>query len=392
MWQPLRQSFATRGYHSDSVVGLGTVVTTKARSHTTATSLGDALDPRHNSIGFLRLVCALAVLLGHSFPYGGFGADPFLVATNNQMSPGRTAVDVFFCISGFLITWSFTKATGPLSFAWHRFLRIYPAYWACIAFTGLVLATFFGGGSDMHYIVGNLTILAGGIDHVDGLFVGGPYDGSVNGPLWTLRWELLAYAMVGVLGIIGLLTRRIFTVFLLAGVWAYFAYLLLSYPGLTTSPAITSWSRLFTFFLAGMVFFNFRDRIPMRVTLFVSSCVLMLLAGTAGNLWLKYSGGLFYITAPIPLTYAVFFLATQLPRTFTRINARTDLSYGLYIYGTLLLGVLVDQRIGTGRWVTLFGLAATLAVIAAGVSWFAIERPALAQKRRTLRPRPASQV
>ena len=330
-------------------------------------------------------MCALSVLLGHSVPYGGFGVDPILEATNNQMAPGRTAVDVFFCLSGFLIAWSYTKADGPLSFAWHRFLRIYPAYWVCILVTGLVVAALFGAGPDLHYALRNLAILPSGTDCIPGLFDGGPYEGSVNGPLWTLRWELLAYAMVGTLGVLGLLTRRVVVVGLLLVVWAYFTYKLLSYPGIATSPAITSWCRLFTFFLAGMVFFNFRERIPISFRMFLASCATMGLALIAGNLWVPHSGGLFYIVAPIPLTYAVFYLAIRLPSRIARINARWDISYGLYIYGTLILGVLVDQQVATGHWITLVGLTTVLALAAATASWLVIERPALKHKRRALR-------
>lgn len=355
------------------------------RSRAPVVVLGEALDPRNNSIGFLRLICALSVIHGHSFVYGGFGVDPTITATHNQMAAGRTAVDVFFCISGFLITWSFTKARGPAAFAWHRFLRIYPAYWVCIAITGLGVAATLGSGPDLYYTLRNLSILPSGVNNIPGLFDGGPGHGSVNGPLWTLRWELLAYMMVAILGILGLLTRRWITIALFAVVWGYFTYKLLAYPGIATSPAITSWSRLFSFFLAGMLFFNFKDRIPIRTSLFVGAVAVMIVAILAGNQWVPHSGGLFYIVAPLPLTYAVFFLAVRLPRWIAKINNRTDISYGLYIYGTLLLGILVDQQIATDRWITLFGLTTILAVAVATCSWFVVERPALKHKHHALR-------
>jgi peptidoglycan/LPS O-acetylase OafA/YrhL len=55
---------------------------------------------------------------------------------------GRTAVEAFFCISGFLIT---MVSTGryrhrPYAFLANRFLRIYPTYWVCLGVALAVVA------------------------------------------------------------------------------------------------------------------------------------------------------------------------------------------------------------------------------------------------------------
>ncbi len=66
-------------------------------------------DPRRNSLGFLRMVFAVMVLIDHSFPLGGFhgGTDPMWGWTNGQESLGGLAVAGFFVVSGYLVTKSF---------------------------------------------------------------------------------------------------------------------------------------------------------------------------------------------------------------------------------------------------------------------------------------------
>lgn len=125
-------------------------------THDTFASLG-----RVNSIGFIRIAAATLVIFGHSFSYGSFGADPLLAATRNQITIGRCSVDVFFILSGFLISMSFQRTDNLVVYAWHRVLRIYPALVVCIAITGLILSPIFAGHADLRYVLKNILIIWG---------------------------------------------------------------------------------------------------------------------------------------------------------------------------------------------------------------------------------------
>jgi peptidoglycan/LPS O-acetylase OafA/YrhL len=58
-----------------------------------------------NNIGFIRLFAAISVIYGHSLTWGGFNVPwNMIYLTNNQTSEARLAVDIFFVLSGFLIT------------------------------------------------------------------------------------------------------------------------------------------------------------------------------------------------------------------------------------------------------------------------------------------------
>src|SRR4051794_26583590 len=95
-----------------------------------AQRLVDRFDAHPNAIAFLRLAFALTVVVSHSWPLGGYGADPGRV--DNNM--GILAVEGFFALSGFLITRSAAGASSLGRFPWHRCLRIFPGF--CVGLVG----------------------------------------------------------------------------------------------------------------------------------------------------------------------------------------------------------------------------------------------------------------
>lgn len=70
-----------------------------------------------NNFGPLRLMAALLVIIGHSFSYGGYGTDPLIGLTNNQVAIGRFPVDIFYVISGYLICQSYFNTKNVFEFA-----------------------------------------------------------------------------------------------------------------------------------------------------------------------------------------------------------------------------------------------------------------------------------
>lgn len=105
---------------------------------------------------------------------------------------GVTGVDLFFIISGFVITMSLDRIRFGYQFVINRFSRLYPTYWACVIFTFIIICInkhFFGGDpetplpiSDFFY---NLTMFQSyfGVDDLDG-------------PYWTMIIEMLFYLLM----------------------------------------------------------------------------------------------------------------------------------------------------------------------------------------------------
>ncbi len=94
-------------------------------------TIGVAVDPKRNSLNFLRLVLAFCVVYSHASDLGWWGYRN-VVVNGNEL--GTIAVYGFFGISGYLIAGSATRNSVG-RYLWQRFLRIVPALWVCLVVT-----------------------------------------------------------------------------------------------------------------------------------------------------------------------------------------------------------------------------------------------------------------
>jgi peptidoglycan/LPS O-acetylase OafA/YrhL len=84
---------------------------------------------RFAELDALRGFAALAVVLYHySLHTGRYYHDfPF------RFTAGAYGVELFFCISGFVIFWTLERSRTITDFAFSRFTRLFPTYWTAIA-------------------------------------------------------------------------------------------------------------------------------------------------------------------------------------------------------------------------------------------------------------------
>lgn len=372
--------------------------------HTTSTSrrtgltFADGFDPKNNSFGFLRLVLAVLVIFSHSFPLGGFGIDALETFTKGRHTIGLVAVGMFFVLSGFLITRS---AAGPVStvrFLWHRFLRIYPGYWICLAFCGFVFAPYFAyvehgtlfrvfyapQGSPQSFVVHNA-----GLFHLNGFSVLGvlnvypqsiagllsqnPVPFQINGSLWTLPIEVGCYLAIALLAFAGVLRRARIGVLILFGCfWALYIYSYLWPQSFRISfpyRGIDLFIPLCVFFLAGSVCFLYREKIRCSAWLF-AACI----GAVAASLSLRLYG----VVAPICMSYAFLWLAFNLP--FSRFDAKGDYSYGTYIYAFPVQQALSLSGVQEDGWAIYFAWSLLLTGMLAFLSYRLVEAPCLRWK------------
>lgn len=141
-------------------------------------------DGRLQRLDALRGLAAIAVVLFHftsRFPemYPG-GRAPFSVDL------GFYGVHLFFMISGFVIVMSIEHRSGA-SFVRSRFIRLYPAFWASVLLTTLVLTIdpVLGPPPGLVQILANLTMFEE--------FIKIP---PIDGAYWSLTYELGFYAMM----------------------------------------------------------------------------------------------------------------------------------------------------------------------------------------------------
>jgi len=370
-------------------------------------TIGSSFHSQYNSLNFLRLLLALAVVFSHAISIGSFGTENFLGKT----TLGTVAVYGFFGLSGYLITASASR-NHVGRFLWQRFLRIYPAFWVCLVVTAFVfgptvwlhvnphLAKRCGiscyinaPGGPKTYVSHNLSIWTpqSTIAHTLPL---GYFRPVWNGSLWTLLFECACYVMVAVLSVFSLLRRRLAVLILAGSVWAV-EILVTSVPSWNHhfSPS-DHWyiMKMMTFvpvFLGGALLYLYREKVPDSSVLAVG-CALAFLSGLVlplGNSVPAFTLTSMDLTAVL-LVYPLLWLGIHLP--CQRVGAHNDYSYGIYIYAYPVQQMLVVwdfERWGYWPYVML----SIVAVIPFSVaSWWAVEKHVLRLKTvGSTRRRPA---
>ena len=330
-----------------------------------------------NNFHLIRLIAALQVAFVHAVEWLKIPV-PQEILYMVGLFPGVT---IFFAISGYLIADSYLRS--PDSYAVNRALRIYPALWVCFG-VSLVIAWYFGQlegvgfGKIAPWALGQLTFVQYSPDFLQGFGTG-----AMNGVLWTIMVELQFYVLLPfILSFVGRSRTRFALIFITAlVVGVTYLYLRAYHFGSAAEKGmlrlVLSWLYVF---LVG-------------VFLRLNSRALDCLKGNAGYILLGYFaivlivGERFTVTGndatpltTIPLALLTISAGYTVPWLSKRLLGANDISYGLYIYHMLVINIFVHTG-QTGQWGhLLFALGISVAI--AFASWIAIERPALALKKR----------
>ena len=133
------------------------------------------------SIQFLRFVAAFGVVLHHS-------TDGF----HGHVNVFAAGVDVFFVLSGFVISYSTKPGETVYEFAAKRFIRVLPMYWlATAAYIGFKYLFWRDLPDQESFIRSIFLIPVLGVNWVPIYFLG-----------WTLVYECAFYGLFGLLMIL----------------------------------------------------------------------------------------------------------------------------------------------------------------------------------------------
>lgn len=343
-------------------------------------TIQDTLKDRENNFTLLRLLAAMAVLYGHSWPLSlGLkgGEDPisnFLIRFLGASLPSL-AVNLFFVTSGFLVAASYVQRENLFAFIEARLLRIYPglivAVFFCV-FVGFLVTTesilsYFSSPTTWSYLKHNMLLVTGIQFDLPGVFVSNPYPGSVNGSLWTLPIEVWMYFWVAVLGSLSLLKgKKSFNLF--------FIFLCLMYAQSSSGNFFIAHeprtAQLALLFMLGTFFYVNRDKMPLG---FVSLSALALLVYVT----LAFPFSLFIKS--IFFSYFVLLLALHPKLKLPSIDRWGDISYGIYIYAFPVqqtLAYLMPQV----QPISMFIISTIITFVLAMLSWHLVEKPALKMK------------
>lgn len=309
-----------------------------ARGTSTGFRLSDGtlyalFDPRRNALNAIRLLLAASVIVSHSWVIGNLGPEPG--AGGEHL--GTWAVLGFFAVSGYLITRSRLNGQSQGSFYTARFLRIYPGFIVCLLAVAFVFAplSLLVGSPGTFTLLDSLSYLARNFllyppfisqTNIGTTVPNVPVPGIWNGSLWTLFWEACCYVAVGTVCCVN--NKKIRAALIGAGFVAASFVSLARLNDWAPPSLFTLVAPLVAAFCAGALLFHFSDRVRVLPTFAVSAVLLMLsiCTGTASAL------------APLPVAVIIMTMGSVLP--FQWVGAKSDLSYGVYIYGVPVQNIL----------------------------------------------------
>ncbi len=345
---------------------------------------------RPSGFDYTRIALALAVVLWHSYQvsYGSEEALRFWVSN----PAGRVLefiLPMFFALSGFLVAGSMYRNSNLRTFLTLRAIRIFPALVVEVAIAALVLgpamtsfdlARYFLDGVFFKYFLN----MVGYIHYVlPGVFVHNTEPNIVNSQLWTVPFELECYILIAIIAVLGFFVYRRRVIPLFAFVLAVVA-VYNHVRGIAIAPAGGDSGRLLVLcFLAGVVIYAYRDRIPYRADLALAALIVAVLVHRASY------GGVYLI--PVLASYLVVYVGLLNPPR-TVIVSSGDYSYGMYLYSCPIQQA-VEQFTGHPKsYLVNVGYSLPIIVAVALFSWWCVEKPFLKVRRFVLAAKPAKPI
>jgi peptidoglycan/LPS O-acetylase OafA/YrhL len=250
------------------------------------------------------------------------------------LGTGTFVLDIFFVISGYLITQSLLSKNNAVDFFRARCKRIFPALFASLILSVFVvgfLATqlsaneYFKNADTWKYFVsGSVFKLRFTLPQV----FTEPYfhSNSVNGSIWTLAYEWVMYFTIFLFGIVGVLKSNL-KYFLLHSALIVIMIFLDQNPQLTTVKLFgiesTRMVNLYVFFMMGSLLFIFKDKVEVK-----GYYVALLFIVWVVSWHTHFSSVIAFFFIPLFTIWIAF-----LPIPFLqKLTSSGDYSYGIYVY------------------------------------------------------------
>lgn len=357
-------------------------------------TLEELYDKRDNAFDVIRFLLAVAVIYSHSHVLllgPGKSADFLEIFTRYQTSLGSFAVNAFFVISGFLIMQSLANSSSYFNYFKNRFLRIFPAFFVSLVVIAFVIGPFITNVSYLDYFSPNATSpylfvfknitfnIFGYVWTVRDLFEHSPFQGSVNGSMWTLKHEFALYILLPILSYFLFIKHKLLILFLsiilvfLSILNILYGYKLVNLEGIMywvfSNNEYNNIIKLAPYFLIGSLMYLFREKIIIDNRLIVLTLILLIMS-------IKMS--LLNIIMIFTLPYLIIALAIKLK--YSRFRKYGDFSYGLYIYAFPIQQLLVHFLKSSLNISGFFIISTLITLVVSVISWHLIEKRVLAFK------------
>lgn len=327
---------------------------------------------KRNNLTFIRLVAAMSVIYGHTSAIIPSSPGDWVARTTGYAFLGGVAVDLFFLISGFLVTASIVNG-GVRRYLVARFLRIYPALWVHLILVTFVLGSLITTLPVSDYLIHSevwsyfmrLAGTYGGAFFLPGVFTSNS-NTAVNGSIWSVLIEVWIYGFLLIAYLMGLLRNRaVFNI-------VFFVLIVATWSDSSWVPNFISGKtnlHVCLFFYIGSFLYINRESVP--VSPFFMLFSLFLAGITLG-------------TDRFPFAYVLllvsFFCSASFSSQFAWVDKWGDYSYGVYLYGW------PSQQFVAYKFPALLGwqnclISSVLALSCGFLSWHLIEKRAMNLRR-----------
>jgi peptidoglycan/LPS O-acetylase OafA/YrhL len=336
-----------------------------------------APDLNRNNFDVLRFALASLVIFSHSFALlsGSDATEPLYRLTRGQMASGEFAVDGFFILSGFLVTHSWTKSSGLGTFLRKRICRIYPGFIVVTMLSVLLLiplACRIPFGTLPPGLLGRelLSLVTLRAVKPPGAFAENAIP-ALNGSLWSIPYEAWCYVGVAALGLAGAIRgRKSVLALLVAAIAMSLAFLIWNLnPGGKILGVVFGWPRLWArmlpYFLAGMVFYLYQDRIRFTTGGAVVALISFVAATVVPDGWA--------VAGPLAGAYLLFWFAFNPSIPLQGWAKYGDFSYGMYLYAFPLQQLIIRALRPTSP-LLLLSLSLPASAAMGALSWHAVEK------------------
>lgn len=330
---------------------------------------------RQNNFDFLRFYFAFIVVVGHIIAVTNLDIfQPYAPFFNTYIP-----VTAFFCISGFLISSSYTRNKSLSKYFKKRAARILPAYiliiLLCAVFLSFIseysFSEYFTNPQLFKYLLANLTFQNFIAPCLPGVFTGdNMINCTVNGALWTLKIEVAFYIIVPLLFYFMKYIKRKYIILLIIYILSIiYQTTLEELAGATGNNLLGILSRqlpgFMSYFACGMALHYYFD-------IFIKYKKWFFIAGLILFFFERYMG--WEILAPFALSSLVFSIAYSL-KWLNNFGKYGDISYGIYIFHFPIIKLAIEFNFFDRYNPYLVALSIILTVLLTGfLSWHLLEK------------------
>lgn len=350
-------------------------------------TLGKLSQGKKNNLNLIRFIAAYLVLFAHSYPIALGASHHDWITSTIGISISALAVNVFFVLSGFLVTESLLSRNDPKTYILSRVLRIYPALiilvFLSVFVLGLTITTtpvveYFSSEITQKYISRNSILLFGVKYYLPGVFTENIYPNTVNGSLWTLPTEVKLYIFLLIFYLICTKSphikshSRIVFKILISTLCLYYLFLLAD-DYLVKKTSDNS-HRLPFLFLLGSTCNLFKHYVKLSWHQFTLIFLLLITIYAID----KYAFQLFlYISLPVIIFTTAYLLKGKI-LMFNRIG---DYSYGIYLYAFPIQQTIEHMEPDLSILEMIF-YSSCFTILFSIFSWHLIEKKFIGLKKR----------